>query len=111
MVCIHSCSLVHELREENSSYIPEVPMVTPVSILRFLGCIVTSDKIWNCHFNPILSEIILLETYQKLQEENIQHLAVFGEGRLGSILGGTKHFRVKVPRPWYNSSYWCCTML
>jgi hypothetical protein len=71
-------------------------MVTPVSILRFVGCIVTGDKIWSCHFNPILSAIILMETYQKLQEEDIQYLAVFGEGRVGSILGGTKHSLVKV---------------
>jgi hypothetical protein len=36
-----------------------------------------------------------METYQKLQEEDIQYLAVFGEGRIGSILGGTKHSHVK----------------
>ena len=66
-------------------------MITPVSVLRFLGCIATSDKIWICHFNPVLSAIILMETYQKLQEEDILHLAVFGEGGVGSILGSTKH--------------------
>jgi hypothetical protein len=90
---------------------PEVPVVTPMSVLRFLGCIVTSDKIWMCHFNPVLSAIILMETYQKLQEEDIQYLAVFREGGVGSILGGTKHSHVKVPGPWYNSAYWCCMVL
>lgn len=54
----------------------EVPLVTPVSLLRFLCCIVTSDKIWICYFNPVLSAIILIETYQKLQEEDIHYCAV-----------------------------------
>jgi len=52
-----------------------------------------------------------METYQKLQEEVIQYLAVFGDGGIGSILGGTKHSHVKIPGPWYNSEYWCCTTL
>lgn len=89
----------------------EVPLVTPVSVLRFLCCIVTSDKIWICYFNQVLSAIILNETYQKLQEEDIQYRAVFVDGGVGNILGGTKHSRVKVPGTWYNSAYWCCTAL
>jgi len=47
----------------------------------------------------------------KLQEEVIQYLVVSGDGGVGSILGGTKHSRVEVPGPWYNSAYWCCTTL
>jgi hypothetical protein len=89
----------------------EVPLVTPVPVLGFLCCIVTSDKIWICYFNPVLSAIILMETYQKLQEKGSQYLAVFGDGEFGGILGGTKQSCVKVPGPWYNSAYWCCLTL
>jgi len=52
-----------------------------------------------------------METYQKLQEEDIQYLAVLGDGGVGSILGGRKHSCVEVPGPWYKSAYWCCTTL
>jgi hypothetical protein len=74
--------------------------VTPASMPRVMGCIVISDEIWVCHFNQVLSGISVVETYHKLQEESIQYLAVFGEGGIGSILGGTKHCPLQVPGRW-----------